>query len=226
MAFIPDTRAYPGAPAASQAAALDAGLRSYMLRVYNWMASGLVLTGVVAYGIVNVPALFDAFYPLVQTPRGFVHTPGALAYIAMFAPLAFTLVLSIGINKLSTATAQALYWAFCVAMGASLTSIFLVYTHQSIAEVFFIAAATFASMSIYGYTTRADLTKLGSFCMMGLFGVGYRDRRQHVHPERGDEHDGQHHRRAGVRGADGVRHAAHQVRLRQLRLQLRPGRGR
>ena len=171
MAFIPDTRAYPGAPAASQAAALDAGLRSYMLRVYNWMASGLVLTGVVAYGIVNVPALFDAFYPLVQTPRGFVHTPGALAYIAMFAPLAFTLVLSIGINKLSTATAQALYWAFCVAMGASLTSIFLVYTHQSIAEVFFIAAATFASMSIYGYTTRADLTKLGSFCMMGLFGV-------------------------------------------------------
>ena len=101
MAFLPDTRAYPGAPAASQSAALDAGLRSYMLRVYNWMASGLVLTGIVAYGIVNVPALFDAFYPLVQTPRGFVHTPGALAYIAMFAPLAFTLVLSFGINKLS-----------------------------------------------------------------------------------------------------------------------------
>lgn len=172
MAFSPDYRAYPGAQGTAQSSvALDAGLRAYMLRVYNWMASGLVLTGIVAYGIVNVPALFDAFYPLVQTPRGLVHTPGALAYIAMFAPLAFTLVLSFGINKLSTVTAQALYWAFCVAMGASLTTIFLIYTHQSIVQVFFIAAGTFAAMSIYGYTTRSDLTKLGSFCIMGLFGV-------------------------------------------------------
>lgn len=171
MAISPDYRAYPGAQGTQTTALLDAGLRSYMLRVYNWMASGLVLTGIVAYGIVNVPALFDAFYPLVQTPRGLVHTPGALAYISMFAPLAFTMVLSFGINKLSTVTAQALYWAFCVAMGASLTTIFLVYTHESIVQVFFIAAATFAAMSIYGYTTRSDLTKLGSFCIMGLFGV-------------------------------------------------------
>ena len=100
-----------------------------------------------------------------------MHVPGGLAWISMFAPLAFVLVLSFGVNRLSTTTAQALYWAFCAAMGLSLTNIFLIYTHDSIVRVFFISAATFAGMSLYGYTTRADLTKMGSFMMMGLFGV-------------------------------------------------------
>jgi FtsH-binding integral membrane protein len=141
-----------------------------MLRVYNWMASGLLLTGVVAYGIANT-SLINAFYPLVRTPFGFAHQPTALAMITIFAPLAFVLVLSLGVNKLSTTAAQGLFWAFCATMGASLTNIFLVYTGDSIVRVFFITAGTFAATSIYGYTTRADLSKMGSFLMMGLFGI-------------------------------------------------------
>jgi FtsH-binding integral membrane protein len=142
-----------------------------MLRVYNWMASGLLLTGVVAYAIANT-SLINAFYPVVQAPfGGFVHQPTALAMIAMFAPLAFVLVLSLGVNKLSTSTAQALFWVFCAAMGASLVNIFLVYTQESIVRVFFITAATFGATSLYGYTTKADLSRMGSFLMMGLFGI-------------------------------------------------------
>jgi FtsH-binding integral membrane protein len=172
MALSPDYRTYTGATrAAETAAVLDVGLRAYMLRVYNWMASGLLLTGIVAYGIASVPSIFELFYPLVQTPRGMAHVPGALAWISMFAPLAFVMVLSFGVNRLSTTGAQALYWAFCAAMGASLTNIFLIYTHDSIVRVFFITAATFAATSLYGYATRSDLTKMGSFMMMGLFGI-------------------------------------------------------
>jgi FtsH-binding integral membrane protein len=170
MAFSPDYRAIPN-QSATTTAVLDAGLRAYMLRVYNWMSSGLLLTGIVAYVIAHTGAL-DAFYPLVQTMSGrMVRQPSGLAYLAMFAPLAFVLVLSFGVNRLSTTTVQALFWTFCAAMGASLTSIFVIYTGQSIVEVFFITAATFAATSIYGYTTKADLTKMGSFMMMGLFGI-------------------------------------------------------
>lgn len=171
MAFSPDYRTYNGASAATSAAALDAGLRAYMLRVYNWMASGLLLTGIVAFLIANT-GLVDAFYPLVQTPAGdFVRHPSALAMISIFAPLAFVLVLSIGVNKLSTTAAQALFWVFCATMGASLTNIFLIYTAESIVRVFFITAGTFAAMSIWGYTTRTDLSRMGSFLIMGLFGI-------------------------------------------------------
>jgi hypothetical protein len=172
MALSPDSRTYTGATrAAETAAVLDAGLRAYMLRVYNWMSSGLVLTGIVAYGIVSIPSVYEAFYPLVMTPRGPAHVPGGLAWISMFAPLAFVMVLSFGVNRLSTSAAQGLYWAFCAAMGASLTNIFMIYTHDSIVRVFFITAGTFAATSLYGYTTRADMTKMGSFLMMGLFGI-------------------------------------------------------
>ena len=170
MAYSPDYRTYGAGRAVDSAAALDAGLRAYMLRVYNWMASGLVLTGLVAYGIAST-SLIDVFYPLVQTQFGMRHAPGVLAYVAMFAPLAFVLVMQFGVNRLSTTAVQGLYWAFCLAMGASLTNIFLVYTGQSVTQVFFITAGTFAATSLYGYTTRADLTKLGSFMMMGLFGI-------------------------------------------------------
>ncbi|MBS0643671.1 MAG: Bax inhibitor-1/YccA family protein [Acetobacteraceae bacterium] len=170
MAYSPDFRAYPRASAATTAAVLDAGLRAYMLRVYNWMASGLLLTGLVAFAIANT-SLINAFYPVVQTPFGTAHQPTVLAMIAMFAPLAFVLVLSLGVNKLSTTAAQALFWVFCAAMGASLTNIFLIYTSESIVRVFFITAGTFAATSIYGYTTKSDLTKMGGFLMMGLFGI-------------------------------------------------------
>jgi FtsH-binding integral membrane protein len=171
MAFSPDYRTFPGASRATAASAvLDAGLRAYMLRVYNWMASGLLLTGVVAYAIANT-SLMDLFYPVVSTPSGLHRTASGLAIISIFAPLAFVLVLSFGVNRLSKTTAQTLYWLFCVAMGASLTNIFLQYTGTSIARVFFIAAATFAGMSLWGYTTRTDLTRFGSFLIMGLIGV-------------------------------------------------------
>jgi FtsH-binding integral membrane protein len=141
-----------------------------MLRVYNWMASGLLVTGAVAYAIANT-SLINLFYPLVQTPFGTAHHATVLAMITMFAPLAFVLVLSLGVNRLSTTAAQALFWVFCAAMGASLVNIFLVYTSESIVRVFFITAATFAATSLYGYTTRADLSRFGSFLIMGLFGI-------------------------------------------------------
>jgi FtsH-binding integral membrane protein len=172
MALSPDYRTYTGATrAAETAAVLDEGLRAYMLRVYNWMASGLVLTGGIAYAIANT-SLLNVFYPLVMMPSGrMVHAPGLLAWISIFAPLAFVLVLNIGINKLSTTAVQALYWAFCLAMGASMANLFVIYTGESVARVFFITAGTFAAMSIFGYTTRRDLTKFGSFLIMGLFGI-------------------------------------------------------
>jgi uncharacterized protein len=169
MAYSPQFGTYRQASAATSAV-YDAGLRAYMLRVYNWMASGLLLTGVVAFGIAHT-SLINAFYPLVQTPYGMTHSPTALAMIAMFAPLAFVLVLSLGVNRLSTQTAQALFWVFCAAMGASLTNIFLVYTNASIVRVFFITAATFAGTSLYGYATKSDLSRMGSFLFMGLFGL-------------------------------------------------------
>ena len=172
MAISPDFRSYPGATSAAEnAAVLDAGLRAYMLRVYNWMTSGLLVSGIVAYSILNVPALYDIFYPLVMTSRGEMHVPGGLVWISIFAPLAFAMVLSFGVNKLSVGAAQALYWAFSLAMGISLTNILRVYTGASVAEVFFITSGTFAAMSLFGYTTRSDLTRMGSFMMMGLFGV-------------------------------------------------------
>ncbi len=170
MAFSPEYRTYPRASAATTAAVLDAGLRAYMLRVYNWMTSGLVLTGIVAYLIAHT-GMINAFYPVVETPMGLTRHPSGLAMISIFAPLAFVLVLSFGVNKLSTRAVQALFWLFCAAMGASLTNIFLIYTNESIVRVFFITAATFAGMSIYGYTTKTDLSRFGSFLIMGLIGV-------------------------------------------------------
>ncbi len=175
MAINPFGNSYRTAQAgygtALGAAALDEGLRGYMLRVYNWMASGLVLTGLVAFAISHTSAI-NAFYPVVQTASGqLVRSPSILAYASIFAPLVFVMVLSFGVNRLSTTTAQALFWVFCATMGASLTNIFLVYTQASITEVFFITAGTFAGMSLYGYTTKANLTNFGSFLMMGVFGI-------------------------------------------------------
>ena len=173
MAFTPQYGAYPQASAATNAAVMDAGLRAYMLRVYNWMASGLVLTGIMAYAIASYPPLHALFYQdrVTQFGRVVHDQPTGLAMVAMFAPLAFVLVLSLGVNRLSTTTAQALFWAFCGVMGASLTNIFLIYTSESIVRVFFITAATFGAMSLWGYTTKSDLSRMGSFLMMGLFGI-------------------------------------------------------
>ncbi|MBV9734817.1 MAG: Bax inhibitor-1/YccA family protein [Acidisphaera sp.] len=171
MALSPDYRTYTGAPRAGVASAvIDAGLRDYMLRVFNWMTSGLLVTGIVAYAIAHTSAL-NAFYPLVQTPYGLQRHASMLAIVSIFAPLAFVLVLSMGVNRLSRPAAQTLYWVFCATMGASLTNIFLMYSGESIVRVFFISAATFAAMSLWGYTTRSDLSRFGSFLFMGLIGV-------------------------------------------------------
>jgi FtsH-binding integral membrane protein len=177
MALRPDYRYQTGAPgwgrvATADAAAVDAGLRAYMLRVYNWMASGLLLTGIVAMAVVTVPALQELFYAAARTPSGrIVMQPTILFWIAALSPLAFILVLSFGLNRLSKGTVQALFWLFCVCMGASLSNLAFRYTGASIASTFFITAAMYAAVSLYGYTTNADLTKMGSFMLMGLIGI-------------------------------------------------------
>lgn len=173
MAFGPENRYAFGSVAVPRAdqAALDVGLRKYMLGVYNYMASGLLLTGIIALLVASTPSITSLFWTMVATPRGVVVAPTLLGYAAMFSPLAFILVLSFGINRLSAGTAQLLYWLFAAAMGLSLSNIFLVYTGASVARVFFISAGMFAAMSIWGYTTQRDLTKMGSFMMMGLFGI-------------------------------------------------------
>jgi FtsH-binding integral membrane protein len=139
---------------------IDAGLRSHMLSVYNYMTSGVLLTGVVAM-------LFSQW----EGAPAVLFGPGILKYLIMFAPLGFVMVLSFGINRLSTATAQALYWSFAVVMGLSLSAIFFVYTDASIAMTFFATAASFASLSLYGYTTKRDLSGMGTFLLMGLVGL-------------------------------------------------------
>jgi uncharacterized protein len=141
------------------AALFDEGLRQHMLRVYNYMAIGLVLTGVVAFTVASVPALY---VPIFSTP---------LKWVVMLAPLAFVLFFSFRIQSMSASAAQTMFWAFCAVMGLSLASVFLVFTGTSIARTFFIAATMFGAMSLYGYTTKTDLTKFSSFLIMGLIGV-------------------------------------------------------
>jgi len=170
MALGPNTdaRMRPYAQSGAYAADYDAGLRAHMLRVYNYMASGLLLTGIVAYFTASTPAIMQMFYTASATGQ---LQPTMLAYIVMFAPLAFILVLSFGINKMSASTAQGVFWLFTVVMGLSSAHIFLTFTGGSIARVFFISAATFGAMSLYGYTTKRDLSKFGSFLIMGLIGI-------------------------------------------------------
>jgi len=140
--------------------AVDAGLRAHMLSVYNYMTSGILLTGIVAL-------LFSQW----SGAPALLFGPGIVKYLIMFSPLAFILVLSFGINRLATGTAQLLYWAFAVVMGLSLASIFFVYTGASIALTFFATAASFASLSLYGYTTKRDLSGMGTFLLMGVVGL-------------------------------------------------------
>ncbi|ALH82369.1 Bax inhibitor-1/YccA family protein [Sphingopyxis sp. J-6] len=149
-----------GAGANAMDQAVDAGLRSYMLSVYNYMASGVLLTGIVAL-------LFSRW----EGAPALLFGPGAVKYLIMFAPLAFVMVLSFGINKLSTTAAQGLFWAFSVVMGLSMASIFFVFTDASIAQTFFATAAAFMGLSLYGYTTKKDLSGLGTFLIMGVFGI-------------------------------------------------------
>jgi FtsH-binding integral membrane protein len=139
-------------------AARDAGLRSYMLKVYNYMASGVLLTGIVAMLFANSGMAAQ----VMATP---------LRWLIIFAPLAFVFGMSFGVNRMQTSTLQALFWGFAVAMGLSMSTIFLVYTGTSIAQTFFAVSGAFLGLSLYGYTTKKDLSGFGTFLIMGVVGL-------------------------------------------------------
>ena len=159
MTENPASRLTESLTARMSRAEIDAGLRQFMISVYNYMASGLALTGVIAY----VAAETGLYESLIKTPL--------LFWAVMLAPLALVLLLSFRIEKMSLGAAQTAFWAYAGLVGLSLSGIFLVYTGTSIARTFFITAATFLAMSLYGYTTRTDLARVGSFLLMGLFGI-------------------------------------------------------
>jgi uncharacterized protein len=149
---------------------IDAGLRAYMIRVYNYMTAGVALTGLVAWFTFSA-AVTQTAAGLQLTPFGHAIFGSGLMWILVLAPLGLVMLLSFGINRLSAGTALTVFFVYAGLLGLSLASIFLVYTHASITRVFFISAATFGAMSLYGYTTKRDLTGVGSFMFMGLIGI-------------------------------------------------------
>jgi len=142
----------------------DVGLRSYMLSVYNYMASGVLLTGIVALGFAN-----SSLINLIVNPATGQATP--LFWVALFAPLGVVFALSFGINRISARTAQLLFWVYAGLIGVQFSSLFLVYTGASIAQAFFATAAAFLGLSLYGYTTKRDLSAMGTFFIMGVVGI-------------------------------------------------------
>jgi len=156
MAFGPDRHVVQGQVVVDR---IDEGLRNYMLSVYNYMGLGLAITGLVAFLVAATPALY---VPIFTTP---------LKWVVMLAPLGFVFFLSAKIQTMSASTAQLTFWAFAAVMGLSMASIFLVFTGASIARVFFITAGMFGAMSLYGYTTKRDISSWGSFLFMGLIGI-------------------------------------------------------
>jgi FtsH-binding integral membrane protein len=154
-----NTTATVGVPRAAR----DAGLRSYMLSVYNYMASGVLLTGIVA--LLFAPYAQDVL--INASGRGF----SGLGWIVALSPLAFVMVMSFGMNRISTSGLQMLFWAFATVMGLSMSTIFTIYTDTSIAQTFFAVAAAFLGLSLYGYTTKRDLSGFGTFLIMGVVGL-------------------------------------------------------
>lgn len=144
---------------AADAAAIDAGLRAHMISVYQFMTLGVALTGLVAYFVSSTPAFYEAIFG------------SPLKWVAIFAPVGLVMFLSFGISRISAGTAQAIFWLYAALNGVSLAVIFLVYPVADIARVFFISAATFGALSLYGYTTPRSLSAWGSFLFMGLVGI-------------------------------------------------------
>lgn len=154
------------------AGAVDEGLRAYMLRVYNYMAGGILLTGVVAYLTYSAAVVQNTDAGgIALTAFGQLLYGSPLKWIVMLAPLASVFFLSVRISKMSVGAAQFCFWLFSAVMGLSLSSIFLLYTGESITRVFFVTAAAFAALSMYGYTTRRDLSAWGTFLIMGVVGI-------------------------------------------------------
>lgn len=152
-----------GSAAAARSDAYDAGLRSYMLSVYNYMSSGVLLTGIVA--------MLFAWGGMTSPAARVLLGGGPLAWIIMFAPLGFVVAMSFGQARMKTSTLQMMFWGFAVVMGLSLSTIFLAYSTTAIATSFFGTAAAFAGLSLYGYTTKRDLTAMGKFLFMGVIGL-------------------------------------------------------
>jgi hypothetical protein len=160
----PQTTGVNAATVGVPRAARDVGLRSYMLSVYNYMASGVLLTGIVAMLFAN-----SSLINLVVNPATGQATP--LFWIALFAPLGIVFGLSFGINRISAGTAQLLFWIYAALVGVQFSTLFLVYTGVSIAQTFFAVAAAFLGLSLWGYTTKRDLSGMGSFLIMGVVGI-------------------------------------------------------
>ena len=157
---------------ADRAAAVDAGLRAYMLRVYNYMAAAVALTGVVAYATFNAAVVTDASGKITAlTPFGQTIYGGPLSIVLLLGTLGLVFFISFRINRLQYTTAMTLFMVYAALLGVTLSSIFLAYTGASITRVFFISAASFGALSLYGYTTQRDLSAMGSFMIMGLFGI-------------------------------------------------------
>ena len=177
MAQLDNRYARPAAGARTSAE-YDAGLRSHMLGIYNYMGLGVALTGLVAYALAYLTTTNDPTQAVAQMGNGILLTSlgktlygTPIRYVLMLAPLAFVMLLSFRIYKMSVGGAQLMFWAFAAVMGASLSSILLVYTGASVARVFFITAAAFGALSLYGYTTKKDLSGWGSFLIMGVVGI-------------------------------------------------------
>ncbi|MDX2221793.1 MAG: Bax inhibitor-1/YccA family protein [Rhodospirillaceae bacterium] len=170
MAYDTNRRVQPGFGASTwdraEAAQIDVGLRQYMLRVYNYMASGLLLSGIVAV-LVSSTGLSSLFFQVTEGRLGYT----GLGWVAMLAPLGMILAMSFGAARMKLVTLQALYWAFVATMGVGLAVALMVYTGESVIRTFFITAASFGALSLYGYTTKRDLSGLGTFFMMGLIGL-------------------------------------------------------
>lgn len=167
-----------GATATRSQAAIDQGLRSYMLSVYNYMTLGLAITGLAALGVFMLSVTSDPSLAVGRVAGGIMLTQfgyalfvSPLKWVVMLAPLAAVFFLSFRIQNMSVGAAQATFWIYAGLVGVSLATIFLVYTHESIVRVFFITAASFGALSLWGYTTQRDLSGMGSFLMMGLFGI-------------------------------------------------------
>jgi FtsH-binding integral membrane protein len=182
------TTAPYGQTAGQSTVAVDEGLRAYMLRVYNYMVLGLAITGLAALGIYMLSVTGDAAAAakvlrngaeipariagsMYLTPIGYYVFVSPLKWAIILAPLALVFVLSFGMERMRPATAQMLFWVYAALVGLSIGSVFMVYTHTSIVRVFFITAASFGALSLWGYTTQRDLTGMGSFLLMGLFGI-------------------------------------------------------
>jgi uncharacterized protein len=161
-----------GGVAAGRSAAIDVGLRAYMIRIYNYMAAGVALTGVVAWLTFNAAVITDANGRITGlTSFGHAVFGGPLTIVLFLGTLGIVFFLSFRINRLQASTAFVLFMLYAGLLGLMLSTVFLQYTGASITRTFFISAASFGALSLYGYTTQRDLSPIGSFLVMGLFGL-------------------------------------------------------